>query len=151
MQGLDFCVMDNEKSSGVYVDLQVNPERFTGYTGESAGKVWGFIYQKSCNDASTRSPEWKLCPEKDIFYHIISGIHASISTHIAYDFYNKATGYWERNLQMYIERVGRYKDRVENMFFVYALVYQAVKSIKPQLLKMELSCGDENNESEIKV
>ncbi|KAF9931935.1 hypothetical protein FBU30_009230 [Linnemannia zychae] len=45
----DFCQVDDEAvSEGVYVDLMENPERFTGYSGPSAAKVWGAIYDENC-------------------------------------------------------------------------------------------------------
>lgn len=31
-----------------YVDLSRNPERYTGYKGDSAQKVWTCIYQENC-------------------------------------------------------------------------------------------------------
>lgn len=31
-----------------YVNLFKNPERYTGYTGDSAIKVWKCIYQENC-------------------------------------------------------------------------------------------------------
>ncbi|KAF8916930.1 hypothetical protein BGZ52_000117, partial [Haplosporangium bisporale] len=46
----DFCQVDDEKikGEGVYVDLTENPERFTGYSGPSAAKVWDAIYNENC-------------------------------------------------------------------------------------------------------
>ncbi|KAH8551765.1 endoplasmic reticulum Oxidoreductin 1-domain-containing protein [Umbelopsis sp. PMI_123] len=45
----DFCLIENEADSeGVYVDLSQNPERFTGYTGVSAARVWKSIYEENC-------------------------------------------------------------------------------------------------------
>ncbi|GAA97420.1 uncharacterized protein L969DRAFT_87363 [Mixia osmundae IAM 14324] len=47
----DFCVLDDPHSAineGSYVDLSANPERFTGYAGHSANKVWRAIYEENC-------------------------------------------------------------------------------------------------------
>lgn len=45
----DFCYTPDESSSnGVYVDLARNPERFTGYSGPSAQRVWDTIYKENC-------------------------------------------------------------------------------------------------------
>ncbi|GAB5590000.1 endoplasmic oxidoreductin-1 [Umbelopsis nana] len=45
----DFCLVENEADSeGVYVDLSQNPERFTGYAGASAARVWKSIYEENC-------------------------------------------------------------------------------------------------------
>ncbi|KAH6657781.1 endoplasmic reticulum Oxidoreductin 1-domain-containing protein [Truncatella angustata] len=46
----DYCVPEDESASakGVYVSLVQNPERFTGYRGESANMVWDAIYRENC-------------------------------------------------------------------------------------------------------
>lgn len=46
----DFCVLDEDapEGDGVYVDLYENPERFTGYAGHSANRVWKAIYEENC-------------------------------------------------------------------------------------------------------
>lgn len=31
-----------------YVNLQLNPERYTGYTGPSARRIWDAIYMENC-------------------------------------------------------------------------------------------------------
>lgn len=37
-----------DRPEGVYVDLSQNPERFTGYAGASAARVWKSIYEENC-------------------------------------------------------------------------------------------------------
>lgn len=90
-------------SEGDYVDLTVNPERFTGYVGPSAHRVWRSIYEENCfgishNDAptllSSDEEETKTCLEQKVYYKIISGMHASISTHVCHDDFNQTTGKW---------------------------------------------------------
>jgi hypothetical protein len=83
----DFCVIDDESraSEGVYVDLRMNPERFTGYDGDSAHKIWSAIYEENCfQKFSPIGPFHSLgnseeCLEKRVYYKIISGLHSSIS------------------------------------------------------------------------
>jgi hypothetical protein len=80
---------------GDYVDLVVNPERFTGYVGEAAHRVWRAIYEENCfglsesSWASEQSAALKsipntltkisgsdsesLCLEKRVYYKVISG------------------------------------------------------------------------------
>ncbi|KAF9904057.1 hypothetical protein BX616_001408 [Lobosporangium transversale] len=48
----DFCVPDADADEEVYVDLKDNPERFTGYSGPSAAKVWRAIYEENCFDVA---------------------------------------------------------------------------------------------------
>ena len=86
----------------VYVDLHLNPERYTGYKGEHANRIWKAIYSQSCfhglRESSTgmmagsfpglllpnndRDNQF-VCKEKEVFYRLISGIHTSITAHIA--------------------------------------------------------------------
>jgi len=65
-----------------YVNLQLNPERYTGYTGDSARRIWDAIYKENC----PKYPSEELCHEKKALYKLISGLHSSISVHIAYDY-----------------------------------------------------------------
>ena len=45
----NFCDIDDESASDVmYVNLLLNPERFTGYSGKSAHRVWKTIYNENC-------------------------------------------------------------------------------------------------------
>ncbi|KAG7254851.1 hypothetical protein CRUP_002617, partial [Coryphaenoides rupestris] len=44
-----FCELDDESSpDAAYVDLLLNPERYTGYQGPSAWRVWNSIYEENC-------------------------------------------------------------------------------------------------------
>ncbi|RDA85948.1 hypothetical protein CP532_0822, partial [Ophiocordyceps camponoti-leonardi (nom. inval.)] len=51
----DYCVPEDESdaSRGDYVSLLRNPERFTGYGGESAHQVWDAIYRENCFSRSS--------------------------------------------------------------------------------------------------
>jgi hypothetical protein len=73
----DFCLLEDERTSGgVYVDLLKNPERFTGYAGDSSAKVWKAIYQENCFDLPSERLghlDASVCKEKRIFYKLISG------------------------------------------------------------------------------
>jgi len=46
----DFCQLDDDNPNGdaIFVDLMKNPERFTGYAGPSANRVWRSIYEENC-------------------------------------------------------------------------------------------------------
>lgn len=85
-------------AEGDYVDLSLNPERFTGYAGVSAQRVWSTIYSENCFGQSESESELSLianpksreattiqnllpadeddggqCLEKRVYYKIISG------------------------------------------------------------------------------
>jgi len=44
----NFCVMNEEDKGAEYVDLLLNPERYTGYKGKSAHRIWNSIYLENC-------------------------------------------------------------------------------------------------------
>jgi ERO1-like protein alpha len=44
-----FCDIDDEENKdSVFVDLLLNPERYTGYKGPSAHRIWKTIYEENC-------------------------------------------------------------------------------------------------------
>ncbi|ROT39984.1 endoplasmic oxidoreductin [Sodiomyces alkalinus F11] len=73
------------------------------------------------------------CLEKRVFYRVISGMHASISTHLCWDFLNQTTGQWQPNLACYVSRLHSHPDRISNLYFNYALVARAVAKLGPYL------------------
>ena len=46
----NFCDVGDDSLAGNarYVNLVDNPERFTGYSGNSAARIWRSIYQENC-------------------------------------------------------------------------------------------------------
>ncbi|RDW87590.1 hypothetical protein BP5796_03284 [Coleophoma crateriformis] len=191
----DYCVPEDEGASGKgdYVSLVDNPERFTGYAGESAKQVWDTIYRENCFSKSSfpRSASYgesllaptgqaagelrsvlqeqgrlhaleerqkttpntpfvtetgleheDECLEKRVFYRVISGMHASISTHICWEYLNQTTGEWGPNLDCYKERLHGHPERVSNLYFNYALVLRAVTKLGPYLQDYTFCSGD---------
>lgn len=50
----NYCVPEDQRAqNNVYVSLVDNPERFTGYSGESARQVWDAIYRENCFQKSS--------------------------------------------------------------------------------------------------
>uniref|UniRef100_A0A670HP84 ERO1-like protein alpha n=1 Tax=Podarcis muralis TaxID=64176 RepID=A0A670HP84_PODMU len=101
-----FCEVDDIQSpEAEYVDLLLNPERYTGYKGPEAWKIWNSIYEENCfKPQSVKRPlnplasgraagenegnmfySWLqgVCVEKRAFYRLISGLHASINIHLS--------------------------------------------------------------------
>lgn len=70
------------------------------------------------------------CLEKRVFYRVISGMHASISTHLCHDYLNQTTGKWGPNLQCYKERLHDHPERISNLYFNFALTLRAVGKLK---------------------
>uniref|UniRef100_A0A1B0DI98 Uncharacterized protein n=2 Tax=Phlebotomus papatasi TaxID=29031 RepID=A0A1B0DI98_PHLPP len=44
----NFCILDDHQEGAEYVDLSLNPERYTGYKGDSAHRIWRSIYLENC-------------------------------------------------------------------------------------------------------
>ncbi|CAG0902005.1 unnamed protein product [Cyprideis torosa] len=96
----NFCdVGDVSREDEVrFVDLLKNPERFTGYRGDSARQIWKSIYEENCftsergpgGDSSPISKGYtdvfaavgEMCLEKRVFYRCVSGLHTSINIHL---------------------------------------------------------------------
>ena len=174
----DYCVPEDESASakGDYVSLMDNPERFTGYAGEGAHMVWDAIYRENCfsRPTSPSSGVGKLqaandlrsvmlsgasetdialddeCLEKRVFHRIISGMHASISTHICHDYLNQSTGTWGPNLQCYESRLASHPDRISNLYFNYAVVLRAVTKLRTHLQTYTFCSNDPSQDASTK-
>jgi hypothetical protein len=147
-------------TEGEYVDLTLVPERYTGYAGPSAHRVWKSIYEENCfglselNLLTTRSPAQVTLPdtltdvlrepinggntdgeclEKRVYYKIISGLHASITTHICLEYLNQRTGEMGPNLECFVTRVASHPERLQYIYFNTVLLLRAVSRIGPYL------------------
>lgn len=160
----DYCIPEDAGAPGKgdYVSLLENPERFTGYAGEHAHMVWDAIYKENCFTVQEqRSPQIgqmaglssnkpmsplilpdESCLEKRVFHRVISGMHASISTHLCHEYLNQSTGIWGPNLDCYRERLHGHPDRISNLYFNFALVTRAVAKLAPYLPSYTFCSGD---------
>lgn len=83
------------------------------------------------------------CIEKRVFYRLMSGMHASISTHLCWDFLNQTTGEWTPNVGCYVGRLHKFPDRISNLYFNYAVVTRAIAKLGPYLVNGYTFCtGD---------
>ena len=162
---------ESATAKGDYVSLVDNPERFTGYAGQNVWdaiyrencfskdvpisaahvKPDSFGIFQAANDLrnvmQANAPSAELafddeCLEKRVFHRIISGMHASISTHICADYLNQTTGTWGPNLQCYKERIARHPERISNLYFDYSLLLRAVTKLRTYLKNYTFCSGD---------
>lgn len=135
-EDLDYSYFDDEHEHNcVYVNLLQNPERFTGYGGNQSFDVWKAIYLENCfpntNPMSMKPNQPKeQCVEKNLFYRLVSGMHASIAVHLSNEYLDSATGEFFPNLQVFMQRVGLFNDRLANIYFNYALVAQSLVKLQ---------------------
>ncbi|KAK9936821.1 hypothetical protein M0R45_013644 [Rubus argutus] len=96
---------ETDNAEMTYVNLQLNPERYTGYT-VNLPEGYGML--------STQ----RTAPN----------IHLKI--HIASDYLlDETTQTWGQNLSLMYDRVLRYPDRVRNLYFTYLFVLRAVTKV----------------------
>ena len=129
---------ENEKSAAR--PLPFGSSDFSAFRGPAAQELRSVIHdhhlQQSLSDDSDSGSESldglefeDECLEKRVFYRIISGMHASISTHLCYNYLNTTTGTWSPNLACYEERLHKHPERISNIYFNYALVARAVGKV----------------------
>ena len=177
-----------------YVNLLRNPERYTGYQGEHAHRIWNTLYTLVCSVStpyrvsSPHSPYHQYHPhpadprrgqsrpppgpagknpteicagrENDTLYRLVSGMHASITTHVAGEYYyprvpgrrpgpaptavltstttstsTSTSTEWGPNVELFLDRLGRpeHRRRLENLYFTYAFVLRAVMKAAPHM------------------
>jgi len=127
---------ETDNSEMTYVNLLLNPERYTGYMGPSARRIWDTIYKKHClkdlpGDAST---------ERRVLSKLISGMHSSISAHIAKEYLlDEGKNLWGPNPTLLYERVLKHPDRVRNLYFTFLFVLRAVTKAGDYLSQAEYS------------
>ncbi|XP_005291245.1 ERO1-like protein beta [Malaclemys terrapin pileata] len=156
-----FCELDDERSPDAqYVDLLLNPERYTGYKGPSAWRVWNSIYEENCfkprsvyrplnplapsrgQDDGESFYTWLegLCLEKRVFYKLISGLHVSINLHLCANYLLEETWgkpRWGHNVKEFIHRFdpietkGEGPRRLKNLYFLYLIELRALSKVAP--------------------
>ena len=134
--------VQDDGNAAVVVDLRLNPERYTGYAGPSSEKVWTAIHTDNCFQQQPKSSSEQeeddytcsLSPDERIYNRIISGLHSSISLHIAHSYclemdQNQIAEckIWGKNSSSARERVLDHKDRLENLYAIFAVLLRAVQ------------------------
>lgn len=84
------------------------------------------------------------CVEQRLFYKLLSGMHASISTHLSYDYFNQTSGEWSPSLSEFMRRVGYHGDRLNYLYLDYVFLSRAVGKLQSYLglLLFSPSCSE---------
>lgn len=131
-----------------YINLLDNPERYTGYKGEHANRVWNAIYSQSCF-SNISHPD--TCEEQRVLYRLISGMHSSISAHIADEYLlDEQAGVWGPDLALFQQRLGNREAsaRIENLYFTYLFVLRAFMKAGPLLSSAQYTTGCPQQDAE---
>ncbi|XP_062862941.1 ERO1-like protein alpha isoform X2 [Trichomycterus rosablanca] len=156
-----FCMHDDEDAPDAqYVDLLLNPERYTGYKGPEAWQIWNSIYEENCfKPYSVKRPlnplvssagdgegrgfyRWLegLCVEKRAFYRLVSGLHSSINVHLSARYLlddNWFERKWGPNVTEFQLRFdeelteGEGPKRLRNLYFLYLIELRALAKVLP--------------------
>ncbi|XP_033112221.1 ERO1-like protein alpha isoform X2 [Anneissia japonica] len=169
----DFCVPEDESSEHAeFYDLTINPERYTGYKGKAAHRIWNNIYKENCFKPDPQTPGYEnflnskslggLCLEKRVFYRLISGLHSSINIHLCAK-YLLAAGdgafkqdVWGPNPKEFQRRFSPEKTggegplRLKNLYFTYLVVLRAIAKASPYFKQETFYTGVEARDVEVK-
>ena len=74
------------------------------------------------------------CTETTLLYHLMSGFHTSVNTHISEGFEGAEEGTYTNNQTYFLEKVGNHPERVKNLHFIYAAVVKAVIMMEQPLI-----------------
>ncbi|XP_076311785.1 ERO1-like protein beta isoform X1 [Tachypleus tridentatus] len=165
-----FCEIEDESSQGMqYVDLLINPERYTGYKGLSACRIWRSIYEENCfkpgkgyGPYTTSKNLNAMCLEKRAFYRAISGLHTSINIHLCAQYLmpvknSFGSGEWNINLKEFQRRFdpqhtsGEGPQWLKNLYFVYLLELRALAKAAPYLERELFYTGLDEEDKEVQV
>lgn len=176
----NFCILDDDEDDAEYVDLLLNPERYTGYKGESAHKIWQSIYLENCfmpyklrKTSNVLIPFMEMaagngvCLEQRAFYRMVSGLHSSINIHLcrnyllsekrdAIGFGGSSQGEWGPNIDEFERRFSPQTTDNEgsywlrNLYFAYLVELRALAKIAPYLEKEYYYTGYQPEDEEVK-
>ncbi|CAK1552601.1 unnamed protein product [Leptosia nina] len=169
----NFCQSDDKDVEAEYIDLSLNLERYTGYKGPSAHRIWRSIYQENCFRPKTNpyqsfpyvlsSDLGNMCLEERVFYRAISGLHTSINIHLCskYLLSEKKLGFaappegeWGPNLEEFQRRFdpsqthGEGPNWLKNLYFLYLLEMKALAKAGPYLEREDYFTGNSNEDEE---
>lgn len=131
-------------SSEDFVNLQLNPERWTGYNGS---KVWDAIYEENCFANSELSD---MCYEERVMYRLLSGMHTSINTHISLNYFppsaKKGRINWEPNPERFMRQHVAHPDRLKNLHFAFVVLLRSLRKAAPSLYHYNYAMDESTEE-----
>jgi ERO1-like protein alpha len=144
-------IVENEIDSrnGIYVNLEKNPEAFTGYQGQH---IWNAIYFENCFKESINNnfSVEQLCKEEKTFYKIISGLHSNINIHLSKNYVDLQKNVTYFNTSMMNDRLLKYPDRVNNLLFLHSLLLKSFYKAEPIIKNFNFFTGNDIEDKKTK-
>lgn len=127
----DICGPATTDAPVDYLNLALNPERWTGYNGSH---IWKAIYAENCFHGES---EQNMCYEERVLYRLLSGMHSATNIHIASNYYppSKKAGRdeWTANPERFAVLFKNNPERLRNLHFAFAVMLRAVGKASPFL------------------
>ena len=79
----------------------------------------------------------------------MSGLQASISTHIARTYYYP-DGHWGYNIPLFVRAVGSHPDRLSNLYFTFLFVLRAVVKAGSTLSEYPFHTGKQDDDEKVR-
>ena len=174
-QNENFCDIDDETSSDLeYIDLSINLERYTGYTGPSTQRIWSAIYNENCfflpdskvyyDLREKRLNADKMCLEGRTFYRLVSGLHTSITVHLCAQYffpmagggYSGTDGRWGPNFDEFKIRFdpeltgGEGPKWLKNIYFIYLIELQSIYKAREFFKSQNYFTGNDTDDGDTK-
>lgn len=96
----------------------------------------------------------KLLIESMLLYlavrRLMSGLQASISTHIAQQYYYP-DGRWDTNIPLFVKAVGSHPDRLNNLYFTFLFVLRAVTKAGSVLTEYPYHTGNKADDEMVRT
>lgn len=171
----NFCILDDHENDAEYVDLLLNPEKFTGYRGISAHRIWHSVYMENCFDKTSRNALLthinkipgninNLCMEQRAFFRLLSGMHTSINIHLCSYYllsegggFMDTNGVWGRNVDEFLHRFSpettndQGPNWLKNLYFIYLLELRALAKAAPYLKKELFFTGNQEEDESVQT
>ena len=145
---LDMCESFEQPAGADYVNLQLNPERWTGYNGSH---VWSAIYDENCLRGVASFDD--MCYEERVLYRLLSGMHVAVNAHIALKAKpprRKVPGreQWSADPARFVAQYGAHPERLRNLHFSFVVLLRALRKAAPALTEMNLRLGQDAAEDD---
>ena len=146
---LDMCESGGHGGDGSvdhtveHVNLQLNPERYTGYNGSH---VWQAIYHENCLRGVEHESE--MCYEERVLYRLLSGMHASVNVHIALKAKppkknTPGRETWSPDPVRFTQMYGEHPERLRNLHFSFVVMLRALRKASAALAAADVSLGQD--------
>ena len=136
---------EEEEENSSYVNLRLNPERWTGYNGSH---VWRAIYEENCLKGEKK--EDGLCYEERVLYRLLSGMHASVNIHVALHANppQSEDQEWLPDPARFAQLFENHPERLKNLHFSFVVMLRALRKATPALAKFPTDLGQDAMEDE---